>query len=101
MSTRDFNAEERQRWGGPSPHAGKGQRRLTPQERIEARHLLQQLTEQAGAARNAMDSQHGVLTVTVGAWAAQWEALKRELDSFTHRAIEDKPAAGGVPDRNA
>lgn len=97
----ELNEAERQRWGGPSPYAGAGQRRLTPEERIEARHWLQQLAEQARAARNAMDPAHGVAAVTVDVWAAQWRSLKTELDDFTHRVIENRPASGGVGDRNA
>ena len=97
---RDFAAEERQRWGGPSPHAGQGQRKLTAQERIEARHWLQVLSEHARSVRNAMDPLHGMPAVTVDAWAAQWQALTDELDSFTHRVIENRPSAGGIGDRN-
>ncbi len=80
---------------GPAPD-----RRLTPQERIEARHWLQVLSEHARSVRNAMDPLHGMTAVTVDAWAAQWQALKDELDSFTHRVIENRPSAGGIGDRN-
>lgn len=96
----DWNAVERARWGGPSPAAGKGHRRLTAEERIEARHLLQVLSEAARPVRNAMDPVSGMPVVTVSAWAAQWATLRDDLDSFTYRVTEAKPAAGGVPDRN-
>jgi hypothetical protein len=82
---RDFNAEERQRWGGPSPHAGKGERPLTAQERIEARHLLQELSEQAKGVRDAMDPVHGMHTIRLDTWRAQYDSLIAQLRYFTER----------------
>lgn len=58
-------------------------RQMTRSERIQARHLLQELAEHARAARNAMDPLHGMLAITAGAWQAQWQALKNDLDLFT------------------
>ena len=97
---KDLNAVERQRWGGPSPFAGQGERPLTRAERIEARHWLQQLSENARTVRNAMDPVHGKLTVTAQAWAAQWSSLKAELDEFAYRVSGNRPSPGGVRDRN-
>jgi hypothetical protein len=54
-------------------------------ERIEARHLLQVLSEDARGVRNAMDPVHGVHTVTRDGWRAQYEALIAELKYFTER----------------
>ena len=79
-------------------------RRLTPEERIEARHWLQQLAEQARQVRDAMDPQHGILAITDTAWAAQWAALRKELDDFTGRVARGERAAtaspGAFQDRN-
>ena len=75
-------------------------RNLTRTERIRARHLLQELSENARSVRNALDPAHGMLAVTDEAWRDQWLALTRDLDAFTGRVISGKPAAGGVPDRN-
>jgi len=62
-------------------------RPLDKMERIEARHLLQVLSEQALSVRNAMDPQHGMYTVTDDAWAEQWRALTRDLDFFTGKVM--------------
>lgn len=68
-------------------------RRLRSDERIQARHLLQVLSEQARTVRNAMEPLTGVLQLTDEVWIAQWEALTRDLDAFTERVRQDKPAA--------
>lgn len=81
----DFNAAERQRWGGPSPFSGEGDIPLTRQQRIEARHLLQELMEHARTARNALDPVSGMHTVRRDAWRAQYESLVAELRRFTER----------------
>jgi hypothetical protein len=74
---------------------------LSREERIEARHWLQQLSEQARSVRDAMDPLHGMQYVTDNAWRDQWAALKKELDQFTARVTLDLPPLGGVGDRNA
>lgn len=66
-------------------HADRDDRRLSPNERIEFRHWLQELSEHAKSVRNAMDPQHGVHTVTVAAWRRQWASMTREIDSLTDR----------------
>lgn len=76
-------------------------RQLTRQERIEARHLLQVLSELARTVRNAMDPISGVQRITDHQWDDQWHSMKRDLDSFTQRVLEGRPSAGGVGDRNA
>jgi septation ring formation regulator EzrA len=58
-------------------------RNLTRRERIEARHLLQELSEQAKGVRNAMDPVSGMLAVSDEAWARQWASLTKALDDFT------------------
>lgn len=63
-------------------------RPLDKQERIYARHLLQELSEQAKLVRNAMDPLHGMHTITVEAWREQWDALTKNLDYFTEQAEE-------------
>ena len=78
-------------------------RKLTGQERIEARHWLQQLSEQARSVRNAMDPSHGHLAVTDEVWAAQWASLRKDLDGFTCRVMRNEPSPGfrgGIYDRN-
>lgn len=75
-------------------------RQLTRQERIEARHLLQELSEQARSVRNALDPVSGVLNITEHVWDEQWHALKRHLDSYTQRVLAGESSAGGVGDRN-
>lgn len=60
-------------------------RKLTDEERIEARHWLQQLSEQARMVRDAMDPRHGVLNITDDVWIDQWVSLKSELEKFTDR----------------
>lgn len=76
-------------------------RTLTDTERIEARHWLQVLAEHALSARNALDPRHGLLAITDHAWDAQWHSLKRDLDSFTQRVMENRPSPGNIRDRNA
>jgi hypothetical protein len=60
-------------------------RLLTKRERVDLRHYLQVLTEQARAVRNAIESDTGVLAITDEAWADQWASLTRDLDSVTER----------------
>lgn len=81
---------------GPEPY-----RKLTREERIEARHWLQVLSELARSVRNAMDPVHGMPAVTVAAWEDQRASMTKELDAFTARVRAGKPAAGGITDRNA
>jgi hypothetical protein len=64
------------------PAAG---RPMTAGERIEARHLLQELSETARAARSAMDPVSGMLAVRVSQWQAQYESLTAQLRYFTER----------------
>lgn len=63
-------------------------RKLTDQERIEARHLLQELSENAKNVRDAMDPLHGVLGLTDEAWLVQWAGLIRQLEYFTGKILE-------------
>ena len=58
-------------------------RQLTKNERIRARHLLQELSEQAKSIRNAMDPLHGIMYIDHDMWEEQWNSLKKELDYFT------------------
>ena len=77
-------------------------RLLRKDERIQARHLLQVLSEQARTARNAVEPFTGVLRITDEAWIGQWDALKRDLDAFTERVKQDQPASPYTTgDRNA
>jgi len=76
-------------------------RRLTAEERIEARHWLQVLSELARSVRNAMDPVNGMPAVTVSAWEGQRAALTRDLDAFTARVRAGTPSPGGITDRNA
>jgi hypothetical protein len=77
-------------------------RKLTPEERIQARHLLQVLSEQARDVRNAVEPYTGVLTITDEAWCAQWAALTRALDNFTEGVREGRPPSPyTLGDRNA
>ena len=77
-------------------------RRLTPEERIQARHLLQVLAEHARSIRNAMDPAHGMPSVTAAAWESQWEDLTGDLDAFTDAMREGRPYQFTAPgaDRN-
>lgn len=78
------------------------ERLLRRDERIQARHLLQVLSEQAKDVRNAMEPVTGVLRITPETWAAQWAALKRDLDNFTEQVRQDRPASPYTTgDRNA
>jgi uncharacterized protein (DUF2267 family) len=60
-------------------------RQLTAGERDEARHMLQALFEGVRLVRNAIEPQTGLLGLSVGQWRSQWDALRRDLDSFTQR----------------
>jgi hypothetical protein len=76
-------------------------RQLTKQERIQARHLLQVLSELARQVRNAVEPVTGVLSITDDAWYAQWDAMKRDLDDFTEGVREGRsPAPYTTGDRN-
>jgi hypothetical protein len=63
-------------------------RLLTAQERIEARHLLQELSETAKTVRNAMDPQHGMLAIHVSQWETQYHSLIGELEFFTRKMVD-------------
>ena len=58
---------------------------MTRNERIEARHWLQELSEHAKSVRNAMDPQHGMHTIRVSQWRDQLTELTADLDAFTGR----------------
>lgn len=62
-------------------------RNLTRQERIEARHLLQELMENARTARNALDPVSGMLAVSDEAWQEQWQSLKLALEKFSGKVM--------------
>jgi hypothetical protein len=78
-------------------------RNLTRQERIEARHRLQELSEQAQSVRNAMDPVSGMMAVSDETWRQQWLSLRRELDAFTSRVCtplrRQAQARGGLDAR--
>jgi hypothetical protein len=78
-----------------SPEAILG-RRLTPQERIEARHLLQVLSEDAKSVRNAMDPIHGIHTIRVAQWEDQWRSITNQLNYFTVRLASGTEVASDV-----
>jgi hypothetical protein len=59
------------------------ERKLTDHERIEARHLLQELSENAKTVRDAMDPMHDVHTITVLQWQGQYTTLIARLQYFT------------------
>jgi hypothetical protein len=86
------------------PYPETAPRKLTVQERIEARHWLQVLSEHALTVRNALDPGTGMLTITDTVWASQWAALRAELDAFTGRVRRGERAAtaspGAFQDRN-
>jgi hypothetical protein len=71
--------------------AGNPPRALSLNERIWARHLLQELYSHTQPVRKAMDPQEGVRIVTDVQWAEQWQALKRALDVFTEDVIAGRP----------
>lgn len=58
-------------------------RPMTRQERILARHWLQELSEQAKVVRDAVHPNYGVHTVTDIQWEEQWLTLRKNLDGFT------------------
>jgi hypothetical protein len=66
-------------------------RKLTVDERMWARHLLQMLSEQAKPVRRAMDPVEGVKNITDEAWVEQWQSLKQALDTFTEDVIAGRP----------
>jgi hypothetical protein len=70
-------------------------------ERIQARHLLQVLSEQAKAVRNAVEPATGVSRITDEAWFGQWAAMTKALDDFTEGVREGRPPAPyNLGDRN-
>lgn len=62
-------------------------RALDKGERNHLRHLLQELSEHARGARNAIEPETGVLKVTDKAWAWQMESLTAALDSYTDEIL--------------
>lgn len=69
-------------------------RLLSTDERLMARHLLQELRETAASVRNAIEPATGVLRITDEAWREQWKALTRNLDYFTDEVVgKGKPAS--------
>lgn len=62
---------------------------LTKGERIEARHLLQELSETARMVRNSMDPQHGMMRITNDQWVAQYESMTAQLRYFTQQVMEE------------
>lgn len=68
---------------------GPGERLLTAQERLWLRHLLQMLSEQARTVRDSVAPGNG-LKITDHVWAAQWAALKKEMDDYTADLLSGK-----------
>jgi hypothetical protein len=66
-------------------------RDMSLDERMWARHLLQELTEHARLVRNAIDPYSGVKVVTTEAWAEQWASLTKVLDTFTKDVLAGRP----------
>jgi hypothetical protein len=60
-------------------------RPLDRTERIEARHLLQELSENARSVRDAMDPVSGMPVIRVTQWQEQYESLTAQLRYFTER----------------
>jgi hypothetical protein len=67
-------------------------RPLTTDERIQARHLLQVLSERARAARNAIEPYTGIARYTDQTWYVQVEELTRDLEVFTAQVRQGRPA---------
>jgi hypothetical protein len=82
-----------------APEEEEPMRNLSKEERIRARHLLQELSEAAKSVRNAMDPQHGMLALSVHAWEGQWASLTDELDYFTAQLskVHDGSREGNAP----
>lgn len=72
-------------------------RPLTKHEKILGRHHLQVLIEQARPVRDALDPNYGRLSITDEVWAAQWEALKHDLDAYTADVIAGRGPSGIWP----
>ena len=64
-------------------------RLLTRSERIEARHILQELSESARSVRNAVDPQHGMLAIHTSQWRDQYRSLIAALEFFTCKVSQD------------
>lgn len=77
-------------------------RPLSKEERIQARHLLQVLSEHARSVRDAIEPHTGILSITDEAWCAQWAALTRDLDAYTENVKAGRPPYPyTLGDRNA
>jgi hypothetical protein len=74
-------------WNEPAEPAGHeaADRPLDKMERMRARHLLQELSENAKSVRNAMDPGTGMHTIRVSQWLAQYDSLVAELKFFTDK----------------
>jgi hypothetical protein len=62
-------------------------RQVTSGERYELRHLLQELSEYARSARNAVEPETGVIGLSTGQWEEQWEEMKAHIDAFTRQVL--------------
>jgi hypothetical protein len=62
-------------------------RQVTSGERYELRHLLQELSEHARSARNAVEPETGVYGLSTGQWEEQWEQMKAHIDAFTRQVL--------------
>lgn len=62
-------------------------RDLSVDERMMARHLLQDLKEAIPSVRDAMEPATGVLRITDRAWYVQWEQLTKGLNYFTDEVV--------------
>jgi len=75
------------------PLAREEQRLLTVDERLMARHYLQELKEGVPGVRDAMEPYTGVVRITDEAWYGQWAALTRNLDYFTEEVVRKRRPA--------
>lgn len=72
------------------------QRQMTDQERIEARHRLQEAIEHARVLRDAMDPQHGVPWVRVVHFAVDIERIVGPLLSLRSSAAGTQAQDGAT-----
>lgn len=71
-------------------------RALTGQERIEARHVLQETMERARQLRDAMDPRHGVLGATDRAFATDIEHIVGPLIRLEQKILRASDPGRGT-----